>query len=136
MGASLALRIRVIMCVMKNSLKELLWLSVVFALAATLRYAWIEPAQIGFHCLAYDAPWWCSLRSNIIHLTAIGVFGGVSLIAGIATTFLRWRWLARFAMWCGIAGLVLYNYEFGVIGLLLGALVLTRPKNAHATQQT
>lgn len=109
------------------------WLTLAMLLATALaaalfaRHWMIEPADIGHLCDSGQGPWWCGLRLAIIMSFARGWLGWFVLGAGVAATVLRWRWLAAAAAVAGVAGLVLYQFVFSAIGLLLGLLVLVRP---------
>ena len=60
--------------------------------------------------------------------------GWAALAIGVLATFLRRAWLGQLALALGLAGLVLYSYEPAVIGALLGALVLFRPRPGRRTR--
>lgn len=102
-------------------------LALVLAAASFARYRMIEPSDIGHLCDVGQGPWWCALRLAIIMSFARGWLGWFVLSAGVAATVLRWRWLAVCATLGGVAGLVLYQFVFSAVGLLLGLLVLVRP---------
>lgn len=99
----------------------------VLAAALFARHWMIEPFDIGHLCDAGQGPWWCGLRLAIIMSFARGWLGWFVLCAGIAASLLRWRWLAACAAVAGVAGLVLYEFVFSAVGLLLGLMVLVRP---------
>lgn len=99
----------------------------VLAAALVARYRLIEPADIGHLCDSGRGPWWCGLRLAIIMSFARGWLGWFAIGTGIAATILRWRWLALCASLAGIVGLVLYQFVFAAVGLLLGMLALVRP---------
>ena len=98
------------------------------AVAFALRVFAIEPSHIGHAC--DPAPWsgWCAARTAVIMAFRFQEIGWAALACGIAATFLRRAWLGQVALALGLAGLVLYSYEPAVIGALLGALVLFRPR--------
>jgi hypothetical protein len=85
----------------------------------------VEPEALAFTCRA-AGPWWCPLRAALIATFAHGVFGGVSLVTGGVSFATRRPWVAALAISLGFAGLILYNYEFGAVGVLLGTLRLAR----------
>ena len=96
--------------------------------AIALRVFVIEPSQIG-HACDLD-PWsgWCAARTALIMTFRFEEIGWAALAFGVLATFLRRPWLGQLALALGLAGLVLYSYEPAVIGALLGALVLFRPR--------
>jgi hypothetical protein len=100
----------------------------VLGVAMALRTFAIEPSHIGHAC--DPAPWsgWCAARTALIMAFRFQEIGWAALAIGLAATFLRRAWLGQLALALGLAGLVLYSYEPAVIGALLGALVLFRPR--------
>lgn len=110
------------------------WLLIAAAglLAALLRYQLVQPAAIAHVCDAGGGPWWCTARSLVI---ATFSTYGLGYAALVAAALALWRRSARAALAAaafGIAGLVLYCYEGGAVGFLVGLLVLAR---AAAGQQ-
>lgn len=97
----------------------------VLALAFALRRWVVEPEALGFACRS-GGPWWCPLRAALIATFAHGALGGVSLVTGMVSFATRRPWVAALAMSLGFAGLILYNYELGAVGVLLGTLRLAR----------
>jgi hypothetical protein len=98
------------------------------AAAFALRLQVIEPSHIGHAC--DPAPWsgWCAARTALIMTFRFQEIGWAALIVGVAATFLRRPWLGQLALALGFTGLVLYSYEPAVVGALLGALVIVRPR--------
>jgi hypothetical protein len=116
---------------------------IVAALAAYARRYYIEPETIAFACEANPSQGWCTARSLLIQTFAQGGLGWASLAAAaLATGALAaaapavppafasaslLAVLAAYAAWLlGVAGLILYCYEFAAVGALTGALVLLR----------
>jgi hypothetical protein len=97
----------------------------VLALALAARRWVVEPEALGFACRS-GGPWWCPVRAALIATFAHGVLGFVSLVTGLVSFATRRAWVAVLAMSLGFAALVLYNYEFGALGVLLGALRFAR----------
>lgn len=97
-------------------------------LAMALRVWVIEPSHIGHAC--DPDPWagWCAARTALIMSFRFGELGWAALAVGVIATFWRQPWLAQLAMALGLAGLVLYSYEPAAVGLLLGLLVVFRPR--------
>lgn len=95
-------------------------------LAAALRFLLIEQPEYGWACQSLAQPWWCPVRNVVIVVIRLGLFGFVSLAAGL---FALWRAApvaALLAVATGAAGLLLYVPEPAAGGLLLGALTLRR----------
>lgn len=114
------------------ALRPLLVIAAAGLLAALLRYQLVQPAAIAHACDAGGGPWWCALRSLVIATFSTYGLGYVAIVAALLAL---WRRSARFALAAaafGIAGLVLYCYEAGAVGFLVGLLVLAR---AAAGQQ-
>jgi len=100
----------------------------VLGVALALRMFAIEPSHIGHAC--DPAPWsgWCAARTSLIMAFRFQEMGWAALAVGIVATFLRRAWMGQLALALGLAGLVLYSYEPAVVGALLGALVVFRPR--------
>lgn len=107
-------------------MKRIWIVAAVLAAALLARYAWIEPAHIGYLCNASNGPWWCTLRRALILSFAFNGLGYASLILGVLALIVRWRSIALLALCFGVSGVVLYCYEFAAVGLLLGVLTLAR----------
>jgi hypothetical protein len=106
---------------------------IVAALAAYARRYYIEPEAIAFACEANPSQGWCTARSLLIQTFAQGGLGWASLAAAALAAPLAFlsgsllAVLAAYAAWLlGVAGLILYCYEFAAVGALTGALVLVR----------
>lgn len=98
---------------------------IVLLLALAARRWIVEPEVIGYACRAGEH-WWCPLRAGLIATFAHGGLGFASLAAGLASFATRRSWVAIAAVALGFAALVLYNYELGAAGLLLGTLRFSR----------
>jgi len=96
------------------------------AVTLLLRHFVIEPAAIAHRC--DPAPWQgaCAMRSVLILSFVNQEVGWLAFASGALATLTRSAWLARVALWAGVAGLVLYSYEPAAVGALLGLLVLAR----------
>lgn len=95
-------------------------------LAALLRYQLVQPAAIAHVCDAGGGPWWCTARSLVIATFSTYGIGYAALIAAAVALWRRSAGTALAATAFGIAGLVLYCYEAGAVGFLVGLLVLAR----------
>jgi hypothetical protein len=104
------------------------WLAIAAAgaIAALLRYQLVQPAAIAHLCDAGNGPWWCAVRSLVIATFATYGLGYASLIAAAVAVWRRSAPVATAAAVFGMAGLVLYCYDAGAVGLLIGVLVLAR----------
>jgi hypothetical protein len=104
------------------------WLTIAAAgvLAALLRYQLVQPAAIAHVCDAGGGPWWCTARSLVIATFSTYGIGYAALIASAVALGRRSAGAALAAAAFGIAGLVLYCYEAGAVGFLVGLLVLAR----------
>ena len=99
--------------------------ALVLALAFAVRRWVVEPEALSFACQA-GGPWWCPMRTVLIAAFHHGALGGASLVTGLVAFATRRAWVASLAVSLGFAGLILYNYELGAVGVLLGTLRLAR----------
>ena len=99
------------------------------AVAAVLRYQFIEPQALGVACGSSTPPWWCVPREALI-LAFYHQVPGVLALAGAAIAFLgegRWAtWLGRVAMVLAAMGLLLYNVTWAAPALLLTLMATVR----------
>jgi hypothetical protein len=99
------------------------------ALAAVLRYQFIEPQALGVACGSSAPPWWCAPREALILAFYHQVPGMLALGAGVVA-FLgegRWAtWLGRVAMAVAAMGLFLYNATWAAPALLLTLMATVR----------
>jgi hypothetical protein len=110
-------------------------LALVAALAAVVRYLLVEPAQIAHLCDSGAGPWWCGVRAVAIATFSHHALGYVALCLGVLATLIRVRAVAHAAALTGMAGLILYEFEYSAVALLLGLLVLVRGAPAAAGQR-
>ena len=94
--------------------------------AALLRYGLVEYAPAWTRCAAVDAPWWCVLRAAVLWGIGSRICEIVSLAAAALAALTRFRWFAVIALAAGVAGAVLYRFEFSAVGILAGALLMAR----------
>ncbi|HEY9397331.1 MAG TPA: hypothetical protein VIQ28_06895 [Burkholderiales bacterium] len=106
----------------------------VLVLALIARHFWIEPVAIGDLCRTIDPPLSCNLRQALIMSFAFNGLGYASVIVGVIALFLRRKGLAILGGSLGAAGLVLYCYDFAVVGFLLSVLTLARQTSAPADE--
>jgi hypothetical protein len=108
------------------------------AAAYSVRYAFIEPAEMGAACEAggsVSVPAWCGLRLTLIVATRWNGFGWAAMACAAIAILLRARDVRRAmpsvgiawaAMACGGAGLVLYNATLSGIALIGAGMLLAR----------
>lgn len=110
----------------KSLAVPLLAAAAMFALAWYLRKFYVEPEAIAFACEPHPWQGWCAARSLLIQTFATHGLGWASL-AGAALALVTGAALPAYvALLTGMAGVVLYCYEFAAIGALIGLLVIAR----------
>lgn len=97
------------------------------ALALAARYAVMEPKPLLQHCVLASNDFICQIRAGLPQIFLFNRLGLASLICGVLAFALRNRPIAWPGLITGIAGLVLYNFDYAAAGFLLSLLVLTRP---------
>lgn len=102
----------------------------VLALSSWLRYGVLEAGVFPLECgptLAESPGAMCLSKWLLVQSFLEQRLGMVSLIAGVAAFVLRLRAAAWLGWLGGIAGLVLYNFDYAAVGALLSLLVLVAP---------
>lgn len=102
-------------------------LVLVFALVA--RYGLMESGLVAAECggsLAEGVQGWCGAKWALIQSFVHQRLGWVSLVAGVVAFVMRCRLLALCGWFTGIAGLVLYSFDYAAVGAVLSLLVLAR----------
>lgn len=100
---------------------------VVLALALGARYGLIENGVLPRDCTVPEAQaqaGLCALKWTLVqmfHEQRLGLFSLVCGVLGFVLASRRFAWPGWIA---GLAGLVLYNYDYAAVGALLGLLVL------------
>lgn len=111
-------------------LQRLLLLSLAFfCVLLFARYGLLESGFLPAGCGAasdWQAGGWCSLKWLLVQMFINQRLGLTSIICATLAFVLRARWLALAGWLCGLAGLVLYNYDYAAPGALLALLVLLR----------
>jgi hypothetical protein len=107
----------------------------VLGLTLWARYGLIEPEGIAHACLGSEE-WHCVLRDLIVATFNRQQLGYVAVGAAILALVPRLRPLAWLAWVSGLAGLVLYCWDYAAVGTVLALLVLARPANASSTHNT
>lgn len=99
-------------------------------LATFLRYRLVEYEPAWTLCAASGGPWWCAVRTAVNWGIGNRVFELLSVLAGAGAALASSAPLAYLALVTGVAGAVLYRFEFSALGILAGALVLAslRPR--------
>lgn len=104
------------------------WLLILAVLGFSLwaRYSLVERNELAFFCEGGGGGWLCSLRWLIVqsfNTYGLGYFG---LFLGVLATVTRSQGVGLMAGMVGMAGLVLYTWDYSALGFLLGVLVLAR----------
>jgi hypothetical protein len=104
------------------------WLSILVALGLSMwvRSALIEQNELGFFCDGGGQTLPCKIRwlavSSFNHL-GLGYF---TLFLGVLAAITRSGFIGLAAGVVGVAGLVLYCWDYAAVGFLLGVLTLAR----------
>lgn len=98
----------------------------VLALALVLRYMVIQPHEMGLACVDAPMPWWCPLREALVQVHIRNGWGWAALVASLAGFFLDWKIALKLGLGFSLMALVLYNADFGAVGLVLVLLRLAR----------
>ncbi|HET7330474.1 hypothetical protein [Dyella sp.] len=104
------------------------WLLIVVvgALAAWLRYGFIEPPAFGHACDDGNAPSWCWARQLVVIGFNTYGYGIAAIIVTVLALIAKKPWLAASAAALGVFALTLYCYDAGAVALLIGSLRLLR----------
>ncbi|MFM8331361.1 MAG: hypothetical protein ACKN9T_06705 [Candidatus Methylumidiphilus sp.] len=104
------------------------WLAIfaALALASWARASLIEPADFGFFCDGGGQAWACHLRWLVLQSFSRMGLGYFALFLGLLALVTRSDWVGMAAGMAGMAGLVLYCWDYSAVGLLLGVLTLAR----------
>lgn len=109
----------------KRILFILLFAAVLAGAFAILRYQVVEPEGIAAWCSSERTePLLCRLRATAIQGFARHLYGPIAMALAILGWIGGSRYLAMLAMVVGMAGAMLYDFEFAGAGLLLGAMLL------------
>lgn len=96
------------------------------------RYGLIEPEGVALACVG-SHEWHCVLRDFIVATFNRQQLGYVAIGASLLALVPGLRSLAWLGWASGIAGLVLYCWDFAAVGVVLALLVLARPAKASST---
>ncbi len=104
------------------------WLAILamLALAFWTRSQLIEQDELGFFCDGGGMTPVCKIRWLVVQSFnhfGLGYFG---LFLGVLAAVTRSGLIGLLASLAGMAGLVLYNWDFAGVGFLLGVLTLAR----------
>ncbi|MDR2220376.1 MAG: hypothetical protein LBE24_07330 [Methylobacillus sp.] len=101
-------------------------------LALWARFGLIEPEGLALACVGSDA-WHCLLRDLVVATFNHQQLGIVALIASLLALAPKLRVLAWFGWVFGIAGLVLYSWDYAAPGAVLSLLIIAHPaSNTHS----
>lgn len=109
-----------------NALIQWIAIAAVAGLAMLARYLLVEPAAVAHLCDTGGGPWWCGARAAVIATFSGYGLGYAALGLAALALALRRAPVAWAAAATGAAALVLYCFEAGAVGLLVGVLVLAR----------
>lgn len=101
--------------------------SIVLAAVLLLRYAVLEAGVLPAECaprLADGLSGWCLVKWMLVQAFVQQRLGWASLILGVGAFLSRRQPLAWGGWLCGIAGLVLYSFDYAAVGAMLSLLVL------------
>ncbi len=104
------------------------WLLILASLAFSLwlRYSLIEQNELAFFCDGGGQTALCKFRWLVVqsfHTQGLGYF---ALFLGVLSAATRSAFLGISAGIVGMAGLILYTWDYAAIGFLLGVLTLAR----------
>lgn len=114
-----------------------LLIAAMFGLCAWLRYALVEPSELGFFCNGGGQGMECDVRWTVMQIFNNGLgLGALSL--GLLALLIRSSVAGFMAALAGAAGLVLYNGDYSAVAFLLGLMILARAqfnqcRNEHGT---
>ncbi|MCC4114681.1 hypothetical protein LLG90_04865 [Aromatoleum toluclasticum] len=103
--------------------------SIVLVAVLLLRYAVLEASVFPADCkpLLADGPeGMCLAKWALVQLFMQQRLGWVSLVLGVLAFVSRRRPVAWGGWLCGVAGLVLYSFDYAAVGAMLSLLVLAR----------
>ncbi len=104
------------------------WLSILAVLALSLwvRSNLIEINELSFFCDGGGQTLQCKIRSLIVlSFNHLGL-GYLALFLGTLAAVTRSGFVGLLASMVGMAGLILYCWDFAAVGFLLGVLTLAR----------
>jgi hypothetical protein len=111
---------------MKSNILSWLLILASLLLSLWLRYSLVELAEFGFFCEGGGASWLCPVRWAIVQSFNSYGLGYFALFLGALATLTRSASVALGAGVVGMMGLILYNWDYSALGLLLGVLALAR----------
>jgi hypothetical protein len=124
---------------MSNSLTRVLMIVAsalaVLGLALWIRYSLMEPQEMALICVQ-SAEMACRVRETAIAVINQQRLGYFALAAAVLAPIPRLRSLAWLGWAAGLAGLVLYCWDFSAPAAVLSLLVLARPAYASSRQST
>lgn len=96
------------------------------AVMYAIRFLIIEPDEMAKACLRFSVGWQCKLRDVTIYGFSRQLYGPMSMIFAVLAAIGGIRLFAVAAMFFGMAGVVLYDFDVAAFGLLLGAVLYLR----------
>lgn len=110
----------------RSLLKLLAFATAFAALLVAIRLLIIEPDAMAQNCVANPAALACKLRGISIYGFSRHLFMPISLVAVALGWIGGLRAFALAAVFAGMAGAILYDFELSAVGLLGGALLFAR----------
>ena len=116
---------------------KIMAVALVTAFAAyALRSFVIEPHYLHERCTSHPGDAFCSVRQAIIMGFVFNLYSLGSVLLGAIALLARSRACGGAAIVLGVLGAFLYRVEFAAVGLLCGALVVTRlPVAPHHSER-
>lgn len=96
------------------------------AVMFAIRLLIVEPDTMAQACLGYNMSWQCKLRTLTVYGFSRHLYGPISVVAAVLGAIGGIRMFAAAAMFVGMAGVVLYDFDLAALGLLLGAVLYLR----------
>lgn len=106
------------------------------AVMFAIRFFIVEPESVAQSCLGYGVSWQCKLRDVTVYGFSRQLYGPISLTFAILSAIGGIRMFAAAAMFVGMAGVVLYDFDLAALGLLLGAVLYLRMGYRGQSSQT
>lgn len=91
-----------------------------------IRFYLVEPDEMAMYCVSHYADYLCRLRTAAINGFSRHLFGEISLAAAVLAAVGALRYFALIALFSGLAGMILYDFQLSALGFLLGMLVFAR----------
>jgi hypothetical protein len=111
---------------MKSATFPWLLILATLGLSLWLRFNLVEQDELGFFCDGGGGGARCAIRWLIVQSFNTYGLGYAGVFFGVIAVVTRSAFAACLAATVGMAGLILYTWDFSGLGFLLGALTLAR----------